>query len=104
MGEATAARLGKVIAQREGGIVPAGNIVDSRYQDLMDKPMGCVDRIYQHFAMELSDRARGAMEGYLETKPKGKFGQHRYEVDHSRSADRPLFRRYQDLYGVPDEV
>jgi hypothetical protein len=104
MGEATAARLEKVIEQREEGIVPAGNIADSRYQDLMDKPMACIEAIYQHFGMELSDRAKGAMQAYLETKPKGKFGKHSYEVDEARSADRLLFRRYQNLYGVPDEV
>jgi hypothetical protein len=104
MGEATAARLEKVIEQREAGIVPAENIMDSRYQDLMDKPMACIDTIYGHFGMTLSDRARGAMEGYLKTKPQGKFGKHDYQVDQKSCSDRPLFRRYQDLYGVPDEV
>ncbi|NCF16891.1 MAG: sulfotransferase, partial [Haliea sp.] len=38
MGEATANRLEHVIEQREQGVVPAANIADSRYQDLMDDP------------------------------------------------------------------
>ncbi|MFK8049321.1 MAG: sulfotransferase [Halioglobus sp.] len=103
VGEATAARLEKVIEQREAGVIPAASIVDSLYQDLMDHPMSSIETIYQHFGMTLSDTARSAMLRYLDTKPKGKFGKHRYEVDETRYADRELFRRYQDLYGVPAE-
>jgi Sulfotransferase family len=104
MGEATAQRLEHVIKQREQGIVPAANITDSRYQDLMDDPMACIARIYAHFVMPLTDVARQRMQEYLRAKPKGKFGAHRYEVDDARSRERPMFRRYQALYNVPDEV
>lgn len=104
MGEATAQRLERVIGQRESGLVPAANIADSRYQDLMDDPMSCIEQIYQYFGMSLSDDARGRMLAYLNAKPKGKHGVHQYEVDEKRSMDRQLFRRYQDLYKVPDEV
>jgi hypothetical protein len=104
MGAATAQRLERVIEQREAGIVPPGNIADSRYQDLMDDPMACIEAIYRHFDMDLSKEARSNMLSYLESKPKGKFGKHSYEVDESRAKDRPLFRRYQELYGVPDEM
>ena len=104
MGEPTAQRLENVIAQRESGVVPAANIADSRYQDLMDDPMACIEKIYSHFQMMLSDEAKSRMLAYLEGKPKGKFGAHAYEVDQERSKDRPLFRRYQELYDVPDEM
>lgn len=104
MGEATAARLEAVMAQRESGVIPQANIADSRYQDLMDKPMECISNIYSHFNMVLSDTAKQRMLAYLETKPKGKFGAHAYKVDSSRSKDRPLFKRYQSQYEVPDEM
>ena len=104
MGEATAQRLEHVIEQREAATVPALNITDSRYQDLMDNPMSCIEDIYRHFGMQLSNIAKKRMLVYLAAKPKGKFGTHSYEVDASRSADRPLFSRYQKLYEVPDEV
>ncbi len=103
MGEATAQRLEHVIEQRKKGIVPAANITDSRYQDLMDDPVGCISRIYAHFGMPLSDTARERMQAYLRAKPKGKFGAHRYAVDDTRSRERPMFSRYQTLYGVPSE-
>jgi hypothetical protein len=103
MGEGTAQRLEHVIKQREEGIVPAANITDSRYQDLMDDPMTCIAGIYAHFGMPLSDTARLRMQLYLRAKPKGKFGQHSYAVDQHRARDRRYFKRYQDLYDIPDE-
>ncbi len=104
MGEATAQRLEHVIEQRASGTVPAANIVDSRYQDLMDDPMACIERIYDHFDMTVSDEARTKMLAYLAGKPKGQFGKHEYAVDAKRSEERALFRRYQQLYKVPDEL
>ena len=104
MGEATAQRLEQVIQQREAGMVPAANITDSRYQDLMDDPMACIEKIYQHFGMQLSGEAQSNMLAYLESKPKGKFGKHQYEVDEEHSKDRALFARYQKLYNIPNEI
>jgi hypothetical protein len=104
MGEATAQRLEHVIEQRETGIVPAASITDSRYQDLMDDPMGCIAGIYAHFGMTLSSAARERMLAYLGSKPKGKFGAHRYAVDAARARERPMFSRYQTLYDVPSEI
>lgn len=104
MGEATAQRLEQVMNQREQGVVPEANIADSRYQDLMDDPMACIERVYTHFGMSLSDRAKTKMLDYLGAKPKGKFGKHSYQVDDARAKDRPLFRRYQERYQVPDEM
>lgn len=104
MGEATAQRLEHVMDQREQGVVPAANIADSRYQDLMDDPLGCIEGIYAHFDMPLSEQARAAMDAYLAAKPKDKFGKHAYRVEESKAEERPLFARYQALYGVPDEV
>jgi hypothetical protein len=104
LGDATAKRLGHVIDQREQGIVPAANIADSRYQDLMDDPIACISKIYAHFDMTLSEQAMTCMQEYLRSKPKGKFGQHAYKVDDSKTRDRFLFKRYQTLYNVPDEL
>jgi hypothetical protein len=104
MGDATAQRLEYVIEQREQGIVPAANIADSRYQDLMDDPMACIAHIYAHFDMDLSAATSDRMRDYLRHKPQGKFGQHSYTVDARKARDRPLFQRYQRLYNVPDEM
>jgi Sulfotransferase family len=103
MGEATAQRLEHVINQRESGIVPAANIADSRYQDLMDDPMRCIENIYAHFGMTLIDSTKKRIQNYLANKPKGKFGKHNYRIDDSKTKERALFKRYQDYYDVPCE-
>lgn len=103
MGEATSQRLEQVMQQRDSGVVPAANITDSRYQDLMNNPIDCIESIYAHFAMTLSDDSKERMLNYLANKPKGKFGQHHYRVDEARSSERLLFKRYQDRYNVPSE-
>jgi len=103
MGEATAQRLELVMDQRELGVVPAANIVDSRYQDLMEDHLACIENIYRHFGMPLGDQARQRMLAYLAEKPQGKFGVHRYEIDDKREADRLFFQRYQSAYDIPNE-
>ncbi len=104
MGEATAQRLEKVMQQRDDGVVPGANITDSRYQDLMDDPLGCIEQIYQHFDLPLSNTARSNMQAYLSEKPQGKFGKHDYQVGSQHVEERELFQRYQRTYQVPSEV
>jgi len=103
-GPATAQRLERVMAQRAAGIVPESQIADSRFQDLMEDPMACVERLYQHFGMPLDETARGRMQAYLADKPRGKFGEHRYTVGESALAERRFFTEYQRAYDVPDEA
>ncbi|MCZ6828023.1 MAG: sulfotransferase [Gammaproteobacteria bacterium] len=103
-GEATARRLEHVMQQRHSGVVPAQNICDSRYQDLMQSPLSCVEHIYAHFDMPLTDMARDRMQGYLAAKPKGKFGAHRYAINDAEKAERKFFQNYQRAYQVPDEA
>lgn len=106
LGEGTAQRLERVMQQRAEGIVPEANIYDSRYQDLMDAPVQSIEKLYAHFGMPLSDATRMAIQGYLQAKPKGKFGRHEYALgaQSQLARERALFRNYQDTYSVPDEV
>lgn len=103
-GAATAQRLEHVMDQRSRGVIPDANIIDSRFQDLMDDPVSCVEKIYAHFEIKLNDEARVRMQDYLSKKPKGKFGVHDYEVSDDKIAERDYFRRYQKSYNVPNEV
>ena len=69
----------------------------------MEDPIGCIEEIYRYFQMPLSEDTKWRMAAYLESKPKGKHGDHSYSTEKA-SGDRPLFRRYQELYDVPDEI
>ncbi len=103
-GPATAARLDRVMAQRKDGTIPEARICDSRFQELMDDPLACVEGIYAHFDWKLSEEARTRMQQYLAAKPKDKFGAHQYRVGEEELEERKLFRNYQETHGVPDEV
>jgi hypothetical protein len=104
-GEATARQLEAVMALRDQGVVPDGQIVDSRYRDLMTDPVGAIAKIYGAFGMEFDDAAAKRIRDYLAFKPKHKHGIHRYEPmsPEQIAENRPWFRRYQERYAVPDE-
>ena len=97
-------QLYRVMHQRDTGIFPENAFHDVRFQDLMDDPIGCIERIYQHFEMSLTELARTQMKEYLAGKPREKFGTHHYNVGENELAERRYFRKYQRAYDVPDEV
>ena len=101
VGEATAQRLELVIDQVASGVVPKQSLCDSRYCDLMDQPIECVEHIYRYFDMPLTEATKQRILDYLAAKPKGKFGAHNYQSD---ATERHYFERYQQHYQVPSEV
>ena len=105
VGELTARQLERVMDLRDQGVIPAEQIVDSRYQDLMTDPVGAIEKVYRAFGMEFDDGAARRIRDYLAFKPKHKHGVHRYEPMSAEQVakNRPWFRRYQERYGVPDE-
>ncbi|MEZ4334100.1 MAG: sulfotransferase [Myxococcota bacterium] len=105
-GAGTADRLEAVMRLRDEGAVPADRIVDSRYQDLMDDPVGSIERLYGALKIPYDDEVGARVRRYLDHKPKHKHGVHRYKglPPDELAKVRPLFRRYQARYGVPDET
>jgi len=56
-------------------------IVDLSMREIVDDPIGCIEGIYRHFDIALSDEARRRMQRYLELHPKHEFGIHRYDLE-----------------------
>jgi hypothetical protein len=106
LAEPTAQRLEAVMELRDTHRIPASRIVDSRYQDLMDDPVGSIERLYRALELPYDEETGERVRRYLEFKPKGKHGVHRYRtLDAEQVArSRPYFRRYQERYRVPDEA
>ena len=104
MGEATAQRLELVIKQRADGTIPESSIYDSRFQDLMDNPIDCIQGIYDYFNIPMRTSTEKKILDYLANKPKGKFGKHVYTITESKAKERHFFKRYQEHYNIPNEV
>lgn len=98
--------LESAIDQRVGGVVPDDRIADSHFLDLMRDPVGTVRSIYDRFGLPWPAGHDAAIRGYLEAKPKGKFGEHRYTFEEfglDEDAVRAAFERYRTHYGIEEE-
>ena len=104
--EAGSARLNDVVELLESGAVPKDRVSHVLYSQLLEQPLATLQNLYADMALPLEDDSTQAMRDYLERKPKGKFGKHRYQGDdeQARSHKRELYRRYQQYFGVPDET
>jgi hypothetical protein len=106
-GEACAYLLDGAVRLRDSGHVDPAQFFDVRYHDLMSDPVGTIGNLYERFGLHLSDRTAASIRAYLEAKPKGKHGAHRYsfaDTGFDRERERARFAAYQERYGVPSEV
>ena len=96
-----------VIDQRADGRLPPEAIVDVHLRDIIRDPGACLETIYGHFGLQLGDDAVANFTGYLQNKPKGKFGQHEYDMatfGMTAQGLRERFKRYTDYYNVELEA
>lgn len=61
---------------------------------------------YRELGIELSTRARAAMEAYIRDNPREARPLHKYNVgdERKRAAERKLFERYQSMFKVRNEI
>jgi hypothetical protein len=91
------------LALRDAGGVPASQVADVLYPDLLRDPIGVVRAIYDRFAIELTQEAEERMRAFLARNPKNKSGQHRYTLeefglDAERETER--FAAYAQRFGL----
>lgn len=104
-GETCAHLLANAMRVRDAG--REGQFADVVYADLMRDPIAAIARLYDRFALPFTAEAESRMRTYLDAKPKGRHGAHRYEFENTgfdRAAERERFRAYQQRYGVPSEA
>ncbi|HBX72297.1 MAG TPA: sulfotransferase [Halieaceae bacterium] len=99
--DASAARLDAVVEQLEQGQLPSDQVHSFLYHDLINQPLAALETLYREMGSPLDATGRDAMQAYLARKPQGKFGKHQYSLS---SGQRELYQRYQNFFGVPDEV
>lgn len=98
--------LNRVIDWLDSGAIPKAQVMSSLYADLIQSPIEAIRRIYDKSGMDFTEAMEGRIRAYLADKPQGKFGRHTYDVAEAEEAKRRrgLFRRYQEHFGVPNEI
>jgi hypothetical protein len=94
------------VAYRRSGQLPESQVVDLHFQDFMRDQVGTVRRAYEHFGLELSDAAAGAMQAFLDDNPADKHGTHQYsfaDIGMDLSEVRKMFHGYQSYFDIPCE-
>jgi Sulfotransferase family len=98
--------LEQVIDQRESGAIPNASIVDSHFLDLMADPVASLRRLYEELDLDWPANHDRVVRAYLEQKPKGKHGEHKYsfaDVGLDEDSVRATFARYVSHYGITEE-
>jgi hypothetical protein len=99
--------LDDTIDARTSGDLPDAQFVDVRYHDLMRAPVDALRDLYDALGIAWPAGHAGAVTEHLRARPKGGRGEHDYsldEMDLDQAAERARFRRYQERFGVPDEI
>lgn len=100
-------QMNGVTAVRDSGTLPAGQIADVVYRDLVADPLGTLERLYAQWDMHLSAEARTRVEQYVAARHTGRGGEHAYRFEDTGldlAEHRALVADYQARFGVPSEV
>ena len=96
----------QMVAYREAGKLPSDQVVDLYFRDFIADQVGTVRRAYEHFGLELSAGAAGAMQAFLDANPADKHGKHSYDLEGIGMNEvevRKMFAFYTDYFEVPQE-
>ncbi|MFP8881811.1 MAG: sulfotransferase [Myxococcota bacterium] len=102
-----AAALDHAIDVRESGSAASGSVFDMHFTEFLTDPMSVVEKIYDHFDLELTGDAADAMCVFIAENPQGKHGLHRYtpeEYGLDVATERERFARYTGRFGIEPEA
>ncbi len=98
--------LDGAIAQRSDGSIPADQIVDSHFLDLMADPVAQLHGLYEQLGFAWPTGHDARIRDYLANKPRAKHGAHTYtfgsvglDEDHVRAT----FAHYVNHYAITEE-
>ncbi len=98
--------LAQGMAARDRHPEREGQILDLSMREIVGDPIACVEKIYRHFELDLSQTARTRMERYLVEHPKDEFGVHRYSLGAfglDQGTVNSLFKSYRERFGIAAE-
>jgi Sulfotransferase family len=97
----------RVMKERDAGTLPADQILDVRYCDLIADPVGTVRRIAKWRGAPLGADAEAALGRWIARRPKDRHGAHDYsfaDTGLDLATERARHAEYQRRYDVPSEV
>lgn len=100
-------QMDNVSAERDAGTLPADQIADVVYADLVADPAGTVLGLYDAWGLPVSDEFQQRLDAYIAARHTGRTGGHDYRFEDTGlvlADHRPLVQPYQDRFGVPSEV
>jgi hypothetical protein len=106
-GENCAYLLDGASALRDAGTLKPESVFDVRYSEFVKAPFRVIPALYAHFGIALGSEAEERMREYLDAKPRGARGAHKYSFDDTGcdvATERARFSTYQERYGVPSEI
>jgi hypothetical protein len=96
-----------LLAQRRSAGELPDRIVDSHFSALMADPVAAVEKLYGEMNRPFLGEHADAIPRYLESKPKGKFGKHKYSAEEwgfDPAKLREKMLPYTDHYGIELEA
>jgi hypothetical protein len=102
-----ASGLERALRFRQGGRLPAAQVLDLQFAEFMADPIGRIAAIYRHFGRELSAVAADRMRVFLHANPGDKHGRHSYrfaDTGLDLDTERQRFAAYQRQFDIPSEA
>jgi Sulfotransferase family len=96
--------LHRCAAERD--VLPAGQSIDVHFDEFMADDLAMVGRVYELAGQPLDERARDAMQAFMDEHPRGKFGAVRYDLGQfglDGLERRRALSFYTDRFGVSHE-
>jgi hypothetical protein len=101
-------QMNEVTVERDSGTLPADQIADVVYRDLVTDPVGTVTRLYEGWGLEVSDEFSARLDAYVAARHAHRGdGGHDYRFEDTGldlATHRALVADYQERFGVPSEV
>lgn len=79
---------------------------DIHYRELVQNPIGSVERLYNHFGLTLKENSRNRMQAFLKQHPQNSHGRHNYSLAQFRinpEVEIERFRNYCDAFRIVPE-
>lgn len=83
--------------------LPDDRVVDVRFRDTLEDPVGTVQRIREHFGLPTTGAVEAGVRDYLAANPRTKHGVHDYTLDDfglDEATTRAAFGAYNERFGI----